>query len=136
MNLTNLLLGISTAYAEVVGSGAADVVTEGAEEMSTAASIVGLVGSLLPMILIFVVFYFMLIRPQRKKDKQVKEMLNNLKKGDRICTIGGIYGTITNIKDDVLTVEVGEAKTVMVFARWAVRNVEEISITNDSEMLV
>ena len=71
MNLTNLLLGISTAYAEVVGSGAADVVTEGAEEMSTAASIVGLVGSLLPMILIFVVFYFMLIRPQRKQDKQV-----------------------------------------------------------------
>ena len=63
-------------------------------------------------------------------------MLAALKKGDRICTIGGIYGTITNIKDDVLTVEVGEAKTVMVFARWAVRNVEEISITNDSEMLV
>ena len=136
MNLTNLLLGISTAYAEVVGSGAADVVTEGAEEMSTAASIVGLVGSLLPMILIFVVFYFMLIRPQRKKDKQVKEMLNNLKKGDRICTIGGIYGTIVRIKDDVLTIEVGEQKTQLVFARWAVRNVEQLSVTNDAETLI
>ena len=94
MNLTNLLLGISSAVAEAVDAGAADVVTEGAEEMSSAAGIVGLVGSLLPMILIFVIFYFMLIRPQRKKDKQVKEMLNNLKKGDQLrhcqlCRTGG-----------------------------------------------
>ena len=135
MNLTNLLLGISTAYAEVVGSGAADVVTEGAEEMSTAASIVGLVGSLLPMILIFVVFYFMLIRPQRKKDKQVKEMLNNLKKGDRICTIGGIYGTIKSIKDDTIELSVGREDTKMIVARWAIRNVEEVTVENDGELL-
>ena len=136
MNLTNLLLGISTAYAEVVGSGAADVVTEGAEEMSTAASIVGLVGSLLPMILIFVIFYFMLIRPQRKKDKQVKEMLNNLKKGDRICTIGGIYGTIINIKDDTITLAVGKDNLSMVIARWGVRSVEELTIENDNGELL
>ena len=135
MNLTNLLLGISTAYAEVVGSGAADVVTEGAEEMSTAASIVGLVGSLLPMILIFVVFYFMLIRPQRKKDKQVKDMLANLKVGDRVCTIGGIYGTIVNIKDDTISLAVGKDNVNLVFARWGIRSVEEISIENDTEAL-
>ncbi len=60
-------------------------------------------------------------------------MLDNLKVGDRICTIGGIYGTIIRIKDDVLTIEVGEQKTQMVFARWAVRSVEQLSVTNDSE---
>ena len=134
MNLTNLLLGVSTAFAEAVDAGAAEVVTEGAEEMSTAASIVGLVGSLLPMILIFVVFYFMLIRPQRKKDKQVKEMLNNLKKGDRICTIGGIYGTIAALKEDTVTLKVGSQENVVVFARWAVRSVENVKTENDSQM--
>lgn len=117
---------------------AAAPVADGAAagEVSTGASMIYLLVQMLPMVLIIVVFYFILIRPQRKKDKQAKAMLAALKRGDRICTIGGIYGTITNIKDDVLTVEVGETKTVMVFARWAIRNVEEVSITNDSEMLV
>ncbi|MBQ2834143.1 MAG: preprotein translocase subunit YajC [Clostridia bacterium] len=90
----------------------------------------------LPMILIFVIFYFMLIRPQRKKDKEAKQMLDNLKVGDRICTIGGIYGTIVRIKDQILTIEVGDAKTQMMIARWAVRNVEQLSVTNDAETLI
>ena len=106
------------------------------ETMSTGATIIYYAVQFVPMILIFVVFYFLLIRPQRKKDKEAKAMLDNLKVGDRICTIGGIYGTIVRIKDDVLTVEVGEQKTQMVFARWAVRNVEQLSVTNDSEQLI
>ena len=106
------------------------------ETMSTGATIVYYAVQFVPMILIFVVFYFLLIRPQRKKDKEAKAMLDNLKVGDRICTIGGIYGTIVKIKDDVLTVEVGEQKTQMMFARWAVRNVEQLSVTNDSEQLI
>ena len=119
------LFGIATAVAETTGS--VDGAVAG-EEMS----IISLVGSLLPMILIFVVFYFFLIRPQRKKDKQVKEMLNNLKKGDRICTIGGIYGTILNIKDDTITLAVGKDNLSMVIARWGVRSVEELTIENDN----
>ena len=107
-----------------------------ATEMSAGATFIAYAVQLVPMILIFVVFYFVLIRPQRKKDKEAKAMLDNLKVGDRICTIGGIYGTIVKIKDDVLTVEVGEQKTQMVFARWAVRNVEQLSVTNDSEQLI
>lgn len=106
------------------------------ETMSTGATIIYYAVQFVPMILIFVVFYFLLIRPQRKKDKEAKAMLDNLKVGDRICTIGGIYGTIVRIKDDVLTIEVGEQKTQMVFARWAVRNVEQLSVTNDSEQLI
>ena len=107
-----------------------------ATEMSAGATFIAYAVQFVPMILIFVVFYFVLIRPQRKKDKEAKAMLDNLKVGDRICTIGGIYGTIVKIKDDVLTVEVGEQKTQLVFARWAIRNVEQLSVTNDSEQLI
>ena len=136
MELLNKLFGLAVAVAEE-GAAAVDpnAAVEGAEQLSGAAAVVSIIGSLLPMILIFVVFYFMLIRPQRKKDKQVKEMLNNLKKDDRVCTIGGIYGTIVNIKDDTITLAVGKDNLSMVVARWAIRSVEEISIENDMEAL-
>ena len=120
-------LGIASAVAETAGTA------------STADSSVGttasLVSALVMMGLIIVVFYFFLIRPQRKKDKKVKEMLAALKAGDRICTIGGIYGTIMNIKDDTITLAVGGQRTEMVVARWAIRNVEEVSVENDGEVL-
>ncbi|MEG1677222.1 MAG: preprotein translocase subunit YajC [Clostridia bacterium] len=90
---------------------------------------------MLPLVLMFAVFYFLLIRPQRKKDKKVKDMLKNLKVSDRICTIGGIYGTITAIKDDTIELSVGKDNVKLIFARWAIRNVEEIAIENDSEAL-
>ena len=118
--------------ADATAAGAVDPTAE----MSTGAMIIYYAVQFLPMILIFVIFYFMLIRPQRKKDKEAKQMLENLKVGDRICTIGGIYGTIVRIKDQVLTIEVGDAKTQMMIARWAVRNVEQLSVTNDSETLI
>lgn len=133
--MMNAFLNLLADAAPAVGDAAA-AAGDGAAEVGAAGGILGMVISLAPMILIFVVFYFMLIRPQRKKDKEAKAMLDNLKVGDRICTIGGIYGTIVRIKDDVLTIEVGEQKTQMVFARWAVRNVEQLSVTNDSEQLI
>ena len=122
--------------AATTGTDAAAAGTEVAQEMSAGATFIYYAVQFLPMILIFVIFYFLLIRPQRKKDKEAKKMLDSLKVGDRICTIGGIYGTIVRIKDDVLTVEVGEQKTQMVFARWAIRNVEQLSVTNDAEQLI
>ncbi|MDK2798498.1 MAG: preprotein translocase subunit YajC [Clostridiales bacterium] len=79
---------------------------------------------LIPYILIFVVFYFILILPQRKRDKKMKAMLAALKVGDEILTIGGIYGKIVSIKDDILTIEVGADKTKLKVARWSVRSVE------------
>ena len=118
--------------ADATAAGAVDP----AAEMSTGAMIIYYAVQFLPMILIFVIFYFMLIRPQRKKDKEAKAMLESLKVGDRICTIGGIYGTIVRIKDQVLTIEVGEQKTQMMIARWAVRNVEQLNVTNDAEQLI
>lgn len=66
------------------------------------------------------VLYFMIIRPQQKKEKKVREMRNSINVGDDVITIGGIYGKITKVKDDQITIEVGADKTKLVVARWAV----------------
>ena len=67
----------------------------------------GLVTSFLPLILIFVIFYFLLIRPQSKKAKDHKQMLDNLKKGDKVMTTGGVYGVIEEIDANAVTLKVG-----------------------------
>ena len=122
--------------AATAGTDAAAAGTEVAQEMSAGATFIYYAVQFLPMILIFVVFWFFLIRPQRKKDKEAQEMLNSLKVGDRVCTIGGIYGTITNIRDEnTVTLAVGPQDVPVVFARWAIRNVEEITVENDTEVL-
>lgn len=95
-------------------------------------------GDFLSMIIMIVVmvaiFYFLLIRPQRKKDKAVKNMLSSLKTGDRICTIGGFYGTIAALKEDTVTLKIGSMENTVVIARWAIRSVENVSTENDSSM--
>ncbi len=68
----------------------------------------GMITSLLPLVLIFVVFYFLLIRPQQKKAKEHKEMLDNIKKGDKIITAGGIYGVVESVDNKTLTVKIAE----------------------------
>lgn len=76
--------------------------------------------------LIFIgILYFLMIRPQQKKNKQIQKMRENLKIGDNVITIGGINGTILKIKDDTLTVEVGADKVKLQFSRWAIGSVEE-----------
>ena len=66
----------------------------------------GGLGAFLPLIIIFAIFYFLLIRPQQKKSKQHKELLADLKKGDKIVSSGGLHGSITGLADDVVTVEI------------------------------
>ena len=107
----------------------------GAEGAAAPGGMSEMVGMVLPMVLMFAVFYFLLIRPQRKKDKKVKDMLSALKVGDRICTIGGIYGTIIGMMDDSVELSVGKDNVKLIFARWAIRSVEEVAVENDSEML-
>ena len=124
--MDKLLLTLTDAAAATAAAG---------EEVGAVGTAGALIGSLFPLILMFVIFYFMLIRPQRKKDKKVKEMLAALKHGDRVCTIGGIYGTITGIKDETIELAVSNENTKLVVARWAIRNVEEVTIENDSELL-
>ena len=70
--------------------------------------------SFAPIILIFVVFYFLLIRPQQKRAKEHRGLLSNLKEGDQVITSGGIYGRITGIRDDKITLEISDKVRVKV----------------------
>ncbi len=79
-----------------------------AAEGAAGAGGLGQLGSFLPLILIFVVFYFLLIRPQQKQAKQHQAFLSDLKKGNKVITKGGIYGEIVALKDAVLTLEIAE----------------------------
>ena len=90
------IFGITPAYAPDAGGTAAVVM------------------QLLPLVLIFVVFYFLLIRPQQKKMKDHREMLGQLKRGDRVVTAGGIVATITKVKDGSDEIEAEIAPNVKV----------------------
>ena len=84
---------------------------------------------LLPLLMVVVLLVVMII-PQRRRDKKVKDMLGALKPGDRVRTIGGIYGTISFIKDDVIVLSVGPDKVKLVFARGAISQVEDAGVEN------
>ena len=68
----------------------------------------GMLGALFPLLLMFLVFYFLLIRPQQKRARQHKELLENLKRGDEVITTGGIYGKVTGITENVVTLEIAD----------------------------
>ncbi|MBI5188567.1 MAG: preprotein translocase subunit YajC [Nitrospirae bacterium] len=68
----------------------------------------GMIGSLIPLILIFVIFYFLLIRPQQKRAKAHRQMIENLKKGDKVITSGGVYGVIEAVGTNTVTVKIAE----------------------------
>ena len=74
----------------------------------------GMMGSLLPLLLMFLVFYILLIRPQQKRAKQHKELLNTLKKGDEVITSGGLFGRVTGITENVVTLEVADKVRIKV----------------------
>jgi len=76
--------------------------------MPQAQTVNPLVMNFLPLILIFVVFYFLLIRPQKTKEKEHQNMLANLAKNDEVVTSGGIHGTIVNIKDKTVSLRIDE----------------------------
>ena len=85
------------------------------------------------LIIMMIVLLLVMIIPQRKRDKKIKDMLASIKVGDRVRTIGGIYGTVTNIKDDIITISVGPDKARLVFARGAIANVEDAAEENTME---
>ena len=74
----------------------------------------GGLGAFLPLIIIFAIFYFLLIRPQQRKAKQHKQLLSDLKKGDKVVSSGGLHGVITGMGDDVITVEISPKVRVKV----------------------
>ena len=83
-----------------------------------------MISSILYLVVIFVVFYFFLIRPQKKREKQTKDMISAIKVGDDILTIGGIRGTVARIKDDRFFIESSkQEKTVLEVEKWAIKDV-------------
>ena len=129
MNLMNLLAEANEAVAVT----AADATATQTTATATAAPGGDLMMTIIMMVAMVAIFYFLLIRPQRKKDKQVKNMLAALKPGDKICTIGGIYCTIASLSDEDVTVTMGSQQNVVVIKRWAIRSVENVALENDAE---
>lgn len=74
----------------------------------------------IPLILMFVIFYFLIIRPQKKKANEINEMRENLKVGDKIITIGGIIGKIVLVKEDYLVIETSSDNTKIEIMKWGV----------------
>lgn len=80
-------------------------------------------GSFLPMMLVmFLIIYFFMIRPEQRKQKEKRNLLGNLKKGDKVLTIGGIYGIVGNVKDDTVMLRIGDNITVK-FSKSAISTV-------------
>ena len=79
--------------------------------------------SLMPMILMIALLYFLMIRPQQKKQKEEQKMRNNLRVGDELTTIGGIKGRVVSIKDDTITIETSSDRTKIVFEKAAIGTV-------------
>lgn len=83
----------------------------------------GSLGSLLMIVLMFVIFYFLLIRPQQKRQKQVREMQSNLEKGNKIITIGGLHGEIDALDESTVIIATGSG-TKLTYDRSAIREVK------------
>lgn len=75
---------------------------------SGGGGIFGQINMLIPFIAMFAIFYFLLIRPQQKKQRDLRQMVQNLKRGDRVVTSGGIYGTIVKIRNDIIHLEIAD----------------------------
>ena len=137
-----VMFGFITAYATgaadvgVAGSGAAAGAAgaagaDAAAAGSAAGGALGMIGTLLPMILVIALLYFIMIRPQRKKEKELKAQIDAMKVGDKVVTIGGICGKVTKIKDEYVYLETGNVGTpnersVLKFERGAIKTVETI----------
>jgi preprotein translocase subunit YajC len=108
---------ISPAYAQSADGGA-----------------MGMVMQLAPLLLIFAVFYFLLIRPQQKKQKEHREMMAGLKRGDRVLTAGGIIGKIVTVKEGVDEVEVEISQNVRVSVlRGTIADILKPVVANDTK---
>ena len=87
-----------------------------------------LLTSLMPLILIFAIFYFVMIRPEGKKRREREALLKTIKKGDKVMTTGGMYATVANVQEDIITLQAGD-NVRMRFTRQAIQNL----IQDDSE---
>ena len=77
------------------------------------------------MVVLFAIFYFLFIRPQRKKEKQLDQLRSSLEVGQMVVTIGGMLATVAKVEEDIVVLEVGPNRTKMPFKKWAIASVEK-----------
>lgn len=92
-----------------------------------------ILGMLAPFALLFVVMYFLMIRPQKKKEKALKEQLSRMRVGDKVMTIGGIVGRIASMTEDEVTIYTSVANTMMTFKKSAISTVNQPASETPSE---
>ena len=93
----------------------------GTGEVPAGGTFMVMLIQMLPLILIFVVFYFFMIRPQRKREKEIQKMRSNIEVGDEIVTSGGIIGRVVSIREDTVVIETGSDRSKIRIARWAIQ---------------
>lgn len=93
----------------------------------------GMGSTILMLVIMIAIFYFMLIRPENKRKKEAEEMRTALKTGDQITTIGGIVGTVVHVKDDKFVIETGADQVRMEFAKWALSTNETAEAAKKEE---
>lgn len=89
-----------------------------------------LIRNFFPLIMVavlFAMYYFMLLRPTKKRDTELKKMRDSLQAGDRVITIGGIVGRIISTKEETVVIETGADKTKLQFTKWAISQKENSS---------
>jgi preprotein translocase subunit YajC len=116
------ILAAVMALLTILALTACTTLDQSGEPVDNTASMIMTVGMLVVMV---AVFYFMIIRPQKKQEKETAKMLDELTPGDTISTVGGIIGVVLKVKDDMVLIETGADRTRIQIAKWAVRKVEE-----------
>ena len=92
----------------------------------TAGSWIVILVQLLPILLVVVAMYFILIRPQRKREKETQKMRNNVQVGDEITTSGGIIGRVVSLREDTVVIETGSDRSKIRIKRWAIQSNETL----------
>lgn len=132
--MTNILETV--VFAEPIEGGDAQTQAAGTQTSGQTPQevnpVMNTIVSILPLVLIIVLLYFMMIRPQRKREKETKAMINAMKVGDKVVTIGGICGKVAKIKDEFVFIETGnigtqDEKSIIKMERDAVKAVESVN---------
>ena len=93
----------------------------------------GMGSSVIMLVVMLAVFYFMLIRPENKRKKEAEQMRSSVKTGDKITTIGGIIGTVVNVKEDRVVIETGADQVRVELAKWAISSNETAAAAAQAE---
>ncbi|MEG0750772.1 MAG: preprotein translocase subunit YajC [Oscillospiraceae bacterium] len=97
-------------------------------ETAAPSSGLGQYGSIFILAAMLAGMYFILVRPQKKKEKQQRDMRSSVEVGDGITTIGGVVGRVVSVKDDTILIETGSDRTKLRFQKWAIQEVEKLKL--------